>query len=228
MQFACFQHVAAETPGLIQDWTDQRNHILEVIRFDQPEPRSAGNADALIILGGPMSIHDEIVFPWLSLEKQWIKEAILQNKKVLGICLGAQLLASVQGASVYANPEAEIGFMPIRWSNAAKRSPLFRDFPDRQTVFHWHGETFDLPVGSQWLASSEACKNQAFQMGKNLLGLQFHLEVNALIVEKMCQDYAWDLQEADFVQSAERIRDNLDKVEGIRPFLFSLLDRFFG
>ena len=122
-------------------------------------------------------------FPWLVSEKQFIREAIRSGKPVLGICLGAQLIASAMGAGVYRNPLKEIGWFPIRGISSNDSSVFC--FPPSMIVFHWHGETFDLPPGATRLAKSDGCENQAFQFGQSVIGLQFHLETTPLAAREM-------------------------------------------
>ena len=159
--------------------------------------------DRLIVMGGPMSVHDEAEYPWLVEEKRLIAAAIREGKKVLGICLGAQLIAEVCGGRVYRNPEKEIGFWPVSWIGDA----------DEELVFHWHGETFDLPPGAELLASSDVCVNQAFGIGDRVLGIQFHPEVTPEIVRAMVEHEGWELVEAGYVQGRDRILAGVEKLE---------------
>ena len=180
------QHVPFEGIGSIEGWLSR--HGVETSRtrlFQDEHPTDVermGAADLLVVMGGPMSVNDEAVFPWLSAEKRVIRDAILRGVRVLGICLGAQLIASALGARVYRNPVKEIGWFPVRAATGAQ--DLFR-FPPVSSVFHWHGETFDLPPGAVPLASSECCSNQAFQIDRRVVGLQFHLEVTRAQVRAM-------------------------------------------
>jgi GMP synthase-like glutamine amidotransferase len=205
MRFFCLQHVAFESPGLLSDEIRERGHSLRTIALynDETLPPTA-DFDGLIVMGGPMSIHDEAEFAWLRAEKELIGKAIGEGKKVLGICLGAQLIAAVCGARVYPNPRKEIGFWPVRWVDPAfgGASP---DEGCEEVVFHWHGETFDLPVGAALLASTEACVNQAFSLGNNVLGFQFHPEVTAEIIRDMVRHEGWELVEGPFIKSVEEI-----------------------
>ena len=173
MRFHCLQHVSSETPGLLADVIRERGFTLRTTALYGHELLpSTGDFDVLIILGGPMSIHDEAEYAWLRAEKELIAASIREGKKVLGICLGAQLIAAVCGARVYPNPQKEIGFWPMRWRNGG-----FGPAEEVETVFHWHGETFDLPEGAVVLASTAACVNQAFSLGDRVLAVQFHPEV---------------------------------------------------
>ena len=207
MRFHCLFHVSFETPGLLADYIRERGHSLRTTALFLGEPLpSTAQFDALIIMGGPMSVHDEDAYPWLREEKELIAAAIREKKKVLGICLGAQLIALVSGARVYPNPQKEIGFWPLRWTEAAgagtmvARTTVAR--PADSLVFHWHGETFDLPAGAVLLASSEACVNQAFALGDHVLGLQFHPEVTPEIIRAMIDHEGEELVDAPYIQPA--------------------------
>jgi GMP synthase-like glutamine amidotransferase len=198
------QHVPFEGLGSIEAWLRARGATLTGTRLFLGEPLpDAGHIDFLVAMGGPMSVNDEIELPWLRSEKQFIRNEIARGTAVLGICLGAQLIASALGASVYPNRVKEIGWFPIQ----ALPTPAgaFK-FPAHCSVFHWHGETFDLPVGALPLARSPACENQAFQWKQNVIGLQFHLETtpeSAIALIENCQD---DLTPGPFVQSAAELR----------------------
>jgi GMP synthase-like glutamine amidotransferase len=157
----------------------------------------------LIALGGPMSVNDEDEFPWLREEKRFISESIRSEKPVLGICLGAQLMASSLGARVYRGARKEIGWFPAYASEQA--SGLFA-FPPTAEVFHWHGETFDLPDGAMHLASSEACRNQAFRIGARAIGLQFHLETTPESADALIAHCRGELVPDEHVQSEQQLR----------------------
>jgi GMP synthase-like glutamine amidotransferase len=149
-------------------------------------------------MGGPMSVNDERDFPWLLPEKQFIRDAIHSGTPVLGICLGAQLIASVMGARVYQNRVKEIGWFPVQ--GIAQESSSF-SFPATAEVFHWHGETFDLPPAAVRLARSEACENQAFQLGVSVIGLQFHLETTPQTARELIAHCGEELSPSEYVQS---------------------------
>jgi GMP synthase (glutamine-hydrolysing) len=136
--------------------------------------------DALVIMGGPMSANDPL--PGLAAELSLIEQGLKDRIPMLGICLGSQLLAKALGARVYRNAALEIGWEPVHLTDAGRSDPLFRGIASPTTFFHWHGETFDLPEGAEWLAYSAKCRNQAFRYGENVYGLQFHPEVTAEMI----------------------------------------------
>ncbi len=175
MRAHTLQHVPFEGLGSIEPWLVSAGYTLTSTRLFAAESLpDLRDIDWVVILGGPMSVHDEDAYPWLAAEKRFVREAVRSGKPVLGICLGAQLIANAMGARVYRNPVKEIGWFPVH-AVGGDAASVFR-FPPSQTVFHWHGETFDLPSGAVRLAQSDACANQAFQLGRNVIGLQFHLE----------------------------------------------------
>ncbi len=191
MRVHVLQHVPFEGLGSIEAWLSHRGASVSYTRFfESAQLPPLADIDFVIALGGPMSVNDEQKLPWLHDEKQFIADAIASNKAVLGICLGSQLIASALGARVYSGSEKEIGWFPV----FAK--PLVPDtfvFPKNTEVFHWHGETFDLPSGAFHLASSAACQNQAFQIGTRVIGLQFHLETTPNSAEAIISHCADEL-----------------------------------
>ncbi len=186
-----FRHVPFEDLGLIRAPLEARGISIEyadLYRPGAPVP-DVTQAAGLIFMGGPMSANDDL--PYLRQELQLIAQAVERRQPVLGVCLGAQLIAKALGAKVYRNPVKEIGWFEIHFTGAAARDPLFAGVGPSETVFHWHGETFDLPPGAERLAYSEACRNQAFRFAAGVFGLQFHLEVTSAMIED------WSAQDAN-------------------------------
>jgi GMP synthase (glutamine-hydrolysing) len=158
MRILYVQHVPFETPGVIVDWALEMNYPLSGTRlYDGEVLPDAGAFDFLVIMGGPMGVRDEHAHPWLAGEKRFIEQTIRAGKKVLGICLGAQLIAEVLGARVYRNTHREIGWFPVRLTARGAASPVFGVLPGGFDAFHWHGDTFTLPAGCVHAAESEAC-----------------------------------------------------------------------
>lgn len=173
MRIHVLQHVAYEGPGSIARWAEKNNHTLTCTHLFRDEPLPDHDSyDLLLILGGPMSANDDFNVDWLKAEKRFIREAIDQEKMLLGICLGSQLIARVLGARVYKNSAREIGWFPI----TATPNAMVLGLPQQFQAFHWHGDTFDTPEGATSIGSSEGCEQQGFIYQDRVVALQFHLE----------------------------------------------------
>lgn len=179
--------------------------------------------DWLLVMGGAMACYEEDIFPFLAEEKEFIRKCIQAGKTVIGICLGAQLLAECLGAKVYPNPYKEIGFMPVIFSPATPMHPLLQNLTPVMDLFQWHGDTFDLPEGATLLATSEACKNQAYIKGR-CLGMQFHWEADENIIRSMLEADRHEMVLAPYIHSEEKILSDLSKVNALKPHLFQFLD----
>ena len=199
MRVLAFRHVPFEGLGHIQPVLESRAVGVQYVDLYLPgaEPPDPSAAGGLIFLGGPMSVNDGL--PWLEREGAILRDALGRGQPVLGLCLGAQLLARAAGARVYPNGCKEIGWYDVFPTEAGAVDPLIGELQPRQTVFHWHAETFDLPTHAGWLASSDACRHQAFRLGSNAYGLQFHLEVTPeMITDWQQQDEnCGDVRELD-------------------------------
>lgn len=221
-----FKHVSFEGLGSIQEWSTKNSHILTSTNFYVNENLPDLNSiDWLIIMGGPMSVYDEKEFRWLSKEKVFIKNAIENGKTVIGICLGAQLIAQILGAQVYPNKQKEIGWFTIRLTESAKQHPLFNGLNSEITVFHWHGDTFELPENAIAIAKSDACNNQGFIYKQNVLALQFHLETTKESVQQMIENGRHELTQGQYIQEEKEIENQQQFFEENKKFLFSILDR---
>lgn len=227
MRVHVLQHAPFEGLGNIELWLTKANARITYTRFFESSmlPPLDG-IDLVIAMGGPMSVNDEAELPWLVTEKRFIAQAIDRGVSVLGICLGAQLIASSMGAKVYPGLEKEIGWHPITGQADVGDSFVFPPLTD---VLHWHGETFDLPHNAIHLASTPVCKNQAFQLGRNVIGMQFHMEMTPEGVEAMLEHCASDLIPQTYVQSAESIRatppESYTETEKLMHSLLSYLTR---
>lgn len=217
MHVLAFRHVPHEHPGGIAAALAARGIRCEMADL-AAAPESWESADGLLFLGGPMSANDDL--PFLRAELRIVERAATAGKPLLGVCLGAQLIARALGAKVYRNPVKEIGWAPIQWTPAARNDFLFGEFAEPETVFHWHGETFDLPAGAEWLSYSDLCRNQAFRAGSNIYGLQFHLEVTPEMIAEWLQveENQGDLREleapVDPFLNAGRLKQMGDAVFG--------------
>jgi GMP synthase-like glutamine amidotransferase len=183
MRVVVFQHLACEHPGIWREFLREDSADVVTVELDQGDaiPSLAG-ADALLVFGGPMNVDEHARFPWLVPETAVIRQAALGGVPVFGVCLGAQLLARSLGAPVTRNPVPEVGLLDVDLTEAGTSDPLFAGWPRRAPVVQWHSDTFALPAGATLLATSPACRNQAFRYGDRAYGLQFHPEVTADMV----------------------------------------------
>jgi GMP synthase-like glutamine amidotransferase len=202
MRIHYLQHAAFENLAAIEPWARTRGHRLSATRFHENESLPRMDVfDWLIVLGGPMNVYEEDKYSWLADEKRFIEKAVRQEKRVLGICLGAQLIATVLGAQVRRNPEREIG---------------------------WHGDTFDLPTGAVHVARSEGCDHQAFVYTDRVAALQFHLETTCESVEKLISHGAGDMMEGKFVQKPDEMLtsdERFDEVHRVMEILLGQMER---
>jgi len=221
-----FQHVPFEGLGSIEEWITLSGHSLTSTRFFEstvlPE---ISDIDWLIVMGGPMSVNNEKQYPWLAAEKKFIRQAIDEGKTVLGICLGSQLVSAALGAKVYQNKEKEIGWFDIELTCFAKSDKLFFDIENRIKVFHWHGDTFDLPEKAVHLAFSKGCKNQAYSYKDKVLALQFHLEPTISSLQEMIDFGRDELKTGKYVQTEQELKKYDLLIESSREILFTILNR---
>jgi GMP synthase-like glutamine amidotransferase len=206
------QHVPFEGLGSIESWLQRAGYDVTGTMFHVSDALPApAEVDLLVAMGGPMSVNDEQQHPWLAAEKQFIRAVIELERPVLGVCLGAQLIASACGAAVYPNPVKEIGWLPIQGvvpeagDDEGEEQPATFRFPPFLEVFHWHGETFELPDGAVRLARSNGALNQAFQLGRSVIGLQFHLDTTADSARKLVENCRAELVPSMYVQSEKGI-----------------------
>jgi len=224
-----FQHVSFEGLGLIRDWCNARGYYISDTAFYDQNFRlpSIDDYDALVVMGGPMGIYDEIQYPWLEQEKIHIKAAIDAGKHVLGVCLGAQLIASVLQAQVKPHNHKEIGWFPITLCDKAVEHPIVTNLNTTMLAFHWHGDRFEIPRGSLHLFSSNGCDNQAFLYRNKVLGLQFHLEMNQATVQKIVEACEHELQPGAYVQDKKTILNKTKKIN-TQAAVNTLLDNWIS
>jgi GMP synthase (glutamine-hydrolysing) len=184
MQVLVLQHIACEPPGVFEDVLADRAHELVRVELDEGEPLPAGTWDAIVAMGGPMSVNDEGEHPWLAGEKAAIASHVRAGRPFWGSCLGAQLLASALGARVYAGPAPEVGVLAVELTAAGLDDPVLGVLPAAIDTLQWHGDTFDLPEGAVPLASSPAYPHQAFRVGRAAYAVQFHVEVTEAMGEE--------------------------------------------
>ncbi len=220
MKLHYLQHVPFEGLGYIEEWAQARNVQISCTRlFANESLPDTEDFDWLVVMGGPMGIFDYAEHPWLTAEKKCIERAIHADKTVVGICLGAQLMADVLGAIVYPGPEKEIGWFPILRSEDAPEL-----IPSPLTVFHWHGDTFDIPEGAVGLATSEAGINQGFVYNHKAVALQFHMETTPASMNALIQNCGHELVNAPYIQSAGEMRSGLSNIPSVNAAMATLLN----
>jgi len=224
MRVHYLQHVPFENLGSMENYFLSRGYQISSTKlYSEENFPGLEDFDWLIIMGGPMGVYDEDRFPWLKNEKRFISDVIEAGKVLLGVCLGAQLIASVLGAKVYKNRFREIGWFPITRSETAAETILGKVLPETLEVFHWHGDTFDIPQGATLLASSEACHNQGFVIENRIVGFQFHLETTMEAAKKLINECSDELDGSRYVQSKEQMLSDTTKFAKINTVMESIL-----
>lgn len=235
MKITVLQHLASEGPGRVAEWAERHGVGLEYVRFYEGDPLpDAGAVEGVVLMGGSMNVDEVDAYPWLREEICWLK-AVLERGTVpvLGICLGAQLIASAMGAAVYANDQPEVGWKSVSFDWSVLPALPAAGLPEVLPVLHWHGQTFDLPEGARRLATNAVTPNQGFvmfgEMGAPVVGLQFHLEVDAEILRRWFNA----IGESGFVGSAVDRRETVLGMseacaEGTQPLMDQLMGWMFG
>ena len=227
MRVFYLQHVPDEDLGNLKAWFQDQGHALtgrHLYRGDSL-PR-LDEFDWLVLLGGPMSVHDESDHAWLAPEKALLREAIEAGKRLLGICLGSQLIADALGGEVKGNGCQEIGWFPVTRQAETAAGPFGDLWPEQLLAFHWHGDTFSLPSGAIRLASSDACRNQAFFWGDRVLALQFHPEVTPELVRTIIEAGGSDIDGSRYTQQPAQMLDQPARFQALAAFGHRLLSRF--
>jgi len=223
-----FQHDPFEDLGFFAEVLEKLGADYRVVRLfhgEMPE-EELRNVDSLIVLGGPMGVDEEDSFPFLRWEKRIIRAAIDESVPVLGICLGAQLIASTLGAQVFHGPVKEIGWNPISITPHGQVDSLLGYLPENATVFQWHGDGFELPAGAICLASSAHYSTQAFRLGKIVYGLQFHLEVTPRMIERWIDQRSKDLALAAYVLPDKILADTPSYAPTLKYYAERFLSEF--
>jgi GMP synthase (glutamine-hydrolysing) len=225
MNVLIIKHVDIEGPGLIEVSLKQREIPFQVLCLGTGDllPK-VDDFTHIVILGGPMNVYEEDRYPFLKSEDLFIKEAIQRGKHILGICLGAQLIAKSLGAKVTKSPVKEIGWREVSLTEEGSKDALFAALPKVFPVFQWHEDTFEIPKWGKRLATSTAVPNQAFRYGDNAYGLQFHLEVTMEMIREWTDEYGEETPslKAEILKATEREFENFT-TSGTR-----FLNNFFG
>ncbi len=190
------QHVQCETLGIIADALVSRGIMAQYIRpfLGEAVPKGLNDAAGLVIMGGPMGVYDYREYPFLSSEIKLIERALYQDKPILGVCLGSQLLAAALGVQVVKGEKKEIGWHPITLTEHAATDSLFEGVVPSFMVYHWHGDIFPLPPDAVSLASSMLTKVQAFRYREKAYGLLFHMEMTEGLILAMTNTFAAELK----------------------------------
>ncbi len=229
-EFLVLQHIGCEDLGTIGPAMSGRGLCAKYIRlFDgEPVPQDIERYTGLIILGGPMNVYEEDEFPFLKDEDMLIKKAISMNLPVLGICLGGQLIAKATGAQVKKGAKKEIGWYKLFLTQGGKEDKAFGNLPEELTVFQWHGDTFDIPRGAVHLAGTELFPNQAYRIGNNVYGLQFHLEVTEKTINSWVTEYQDELSRLDYINYEKIIKDTPVYIKNLSAYAEIFYDKFFS
>jgi GMP synthase-like glutamine amidotransferase len=206
-----FRHITCEGPGYFAEVLEHYNISFKLIRIDQDEtpPSRIDDASALVFMGGPMSVNDNL--PWINQELELIRQAVDVDLPVLGHCLGGQLIAKALGGTISANPVKEIGWLPVQKIHSELSDDWLQDISDKTTLFHWHGETFSIPDGATAILKSQHCAHQGFVIG-NTLALQCHVEMTVPMVSEWATLYEDELANpSETIQNREEMISGLDE-----------------
>ena len=225
MRVHILQHVPFEGPSTITNWCGDRGlSYSKTLMFKGDALPDPDELDFLIVLGGPMGVTDQDDFPWLRDELTFIHRCIDANKIMLGICLGAQMIAHSLGAAVTRNTHTEIGWFAVDRHPALTGHPLAEILPDSFDAFHWHGDTFAIPNRAIPVASSEACANQGFVYRDRIVGLQFHLETSLAAAQMLINHCRYELTQGPFIQTEEKMLSRPERFEHAQRRLSRVLD----
>ncbi len=211
------KHIDIEGPGTFGAFLDEKKIPYRIVELGAGEalPKDLSAYKAVIVLGGPMNVDEEHLYPFLKPENEFIQNVLKANIPYLGICLGSQLLAKAAGARVGQSPVKEIGWYTVQLTDEGKQDPLFQGFSDTEPIYHWHGDMFEIPSNGKLLATAKGCPHQALKVGDNAYGVQFHVEVTDVSIKEWCAEYV----ERDLPGRREHAKDMVDEY-------YKLKDRF--
>jgi len=225
MRLHYLQHVPFEDAANIALWARENGHsVSRTLLYNDEPPPGPDEFDWLVVMGGPMNIYEQDKHPWLAREKRCIEQAVAKDRTVIGVCLGAQLIADVLGGPVTRNKYPEIGWLEVQSTPETQNTRVFRDFPGSYVAFHWHGDTFAIPPGAVRIAKSEACPNQGFLYKHNVVGLQFHLETTEESMNRLIENCGHEIVPGKYVRSAEEMRGQKAHFPEIKSLMVRMLD----
>lgn len=208
-----FRHVPHETLGTLESFINSRDLNIEYCDLfrNSPFPNDPNDYQLIISMGGPMNADETDRYPFLARERSFLKNAIHLGKSVFGICLGSQIIARALDAKVYSGPKKEIGWYPVVLTTEGQNDPVLASCGMKSTVFHWHGDTFDIPAGASRLASSDLYPNQAFRFNRNVYAFQFHIEITPEIISLWAEENKDELRSLTPVTSKDQLMQDSQK-----------------
>jgi len=230
MNILIIKHIDIEGPGLIECCLNQEKIPYRVLNLEaNARLPKIDDLSHIILLGGPMNVYEEDRYPFLKDEDLFIKEAIQRGKVILGICLGAQLIAKALGAKIFKAPLKEIGWYDVSLTETGSSDPIFSKLPNTFPVFQWHEDTFEIPHAGKLIATSPSVPNQAFRYGENTYGLQFHLEVTEEMIKEWMKTYEEELKgsQPPLFSKLKILSDTAMKIEAYTRRGMEFLKDFF-
>ena len=224
LNIQCIMHVPFEGPGVIADWVSEQKYHLNYTRlYEGDSLPEQGDIDLLVIMGGPMNVFDFHIHPWMEDEIEWITAFIHTGKPVLGICLGAQIIAAALDSEVYPGEHREIGWHNLKCMPCMGDYKICKDLPSTRKVFHWHGDTFKIPLGATRIAETQAFANQGFIYDGRVIALQFHLEVTPGSVKEMVANCGDEIVAGQYIQTKKEILEETRYFKGNQELMFQFL-----